>query len=157
MIVQPSYPQQQPSQSDWSKYDSSRTGNIIKTEFEHKGHILEIYPAKFNFEQSLSLVSKELDTSFINDIYLKYLYQIQFENILEWAKMGLLELAEIRLATLFSELKLEKSVGGMERILQGSTLTGNVMANLPTHTKLFPINFRRDDKKEGMVQQLVRE
>jgi hypothetical protein len=114
----------------------------MKNEFDQKVYLIDI-DKRIDFNDIITLVTKELDTSFINDQRLKVLYQVNFEDILEWANMGLLDLARIRLAKLFAELKLEKSIGGFERILQGSTLTGQVQAPLPQKRGLFPIEFLR--------------
>ena len=124
--------------SDWKKYEESKIGQIVKNEYEQKTYLIRVETDAINFDNLITLVTKELDTSFINDLQLKYLYQVQFENILEWTSMGLIELAKIRLSKLWGELKIEKSVGGMEDILQHTTgLTGSVVAGLPTHKGLF--------------------
>lgn len=140
--------QRPPGQDEWSSYEQTNKSSLVKNEFEQKVYILDVPINRMNFESIMSLVTKELDTSFINDVNLKSLYQIQFENILEWARMGLVDLAELRLAKMFGELKLEKSIGGFERILQGATLTGSVAAALPAHGKLFPLNiFAKKEEK----------
>ncbi len=127
---------------EWESYEGSRTASIMKSEFDQKVYLIDI-DKRLDFNNIISLVTKELDTSFINEQELKVFYQIQFENILEWANMGLVDLAKIRLSKLFAELKLEKSVGGFERILQGASLSGSVVAPLPSKRGLFPVEFLR--------------
>ena len=127
---------------EWENYEGSRTSSIMKSEFDQKVYLIDI-DKRLDFNNIISLVTKELDTSFINEQELKVFYQIQFENILEWANMGLVDLAKIRLSKLFAELKLEKSVGGFERILQGASLSGSVVAPLPSKRGLFPVEFLR--------------
>jgi hypothetical protein len=133
------YPPQQ--NQEWGNYENSQTRGVMKSEFDQKVYLIDV-DKRIDFNDMITLVTKELDTSFINDTRLKVLYQINFENILEWTNMGLIDLAKIRLSKLFSELKLEKSVGGFERILQGSVLSGTVQAPLPQKRGLFA-NFIR--------------
>jgi len=133
-------------QKEWENYEGARTQCVMKSEYDQKVYLVDV-DKRLDFTNLISLVTKELDTSFINDQDLKVFYQINFENVLEWASMGLIDLAKIRLAKLFSELKLEKSVGGFERILQGSTLTGSVVAPLPSKKSLWPVEFMK--KQEG--------
>jgi len=135
-----------PNPKEWDSYEGTRTSSVMKSEFDQKIYILDV-DRRIDFTNLISMVTKELDTSFINDNDLKVFYQISFENILEWANMGLTDLAKIRLSKLFAELKLEKSMGGFERILQGSTLSGTVVAPLPSKKGLFPVEFLR--KQEG--------
>jgi hypothetical protein len=135
-------PQPQQQRKDWDSYEGSRTQSIMKSEFDQKVYLVDI-DKRIDFKNIITLVTKELDTSFINDQDLKVFYQILFENVLEWANMGLEDLAKIRLSKLFAELKLEKSVGGFERILQGATLSGSVVAPLPSKRGLFPVEFLR--------------
>lgn len=123
-------------ETEWEKEDKS-TKPILKSEYDLKTFLIEVSSNKINFQDLLSLVTKELDTSFINEQETKLFYQFLFENILEWTDMGLTDLAKLRLSKLFAELKLEKSVGGFERILQGSNLTGSVIAVLPKSSRLF--------------------
>lgn len=139
---------------EWESYEKSKTSGVMKTEYDQKVYILDI-DRRINFDDLISLVTKELDTSFINDQNLKVFYQINFENVLEWANMGLKDLAKIRLSKLFAELKLEKSVGGFERILQGSSLTGSVIAPLPSKKGLFPIEIT--SRKEKNLMEKIRE
>jgi len=156
--VQPSVPDAHAAPvgfpAEWSGYESTQTKGVMKSEFDQKIYLIDI-DKRMNFKDIITLVTKELDTSFINDQDLKVFYQISFENILEWANMGLEDLAKIRLSKLFAELKLEKSVGGFERILQGSTLTGQVAAPLPQKRGLFPIEFlRRNDGPKTLVERI---
>lgn len=139
---------------EWDNYEQSKTASVMKTEYDQKVYILDI-DRRINFNDLISLVTKELDTSFINDQNLKVFYQVNFENVLEWANMGLKDLAKIRLSKLFAELKLEKSVGGFERILQGSTLTGSVIAPLPSKKGLFPVEIV--SKKEKNLLDKIKE
>lgn len=141
-----------PQATEWDNYGQAKTTQIMKSEFDLKTYLLDI-PTTINFDNLISLVTKELDTSFINDQEMKIFYQILFENILEWANMGLEDMARLRLANLFSELKLEKSVGGFERILQGSTLTGSVTAPLPRQPRLFSIEtiLRKKDERPPIL------
>lgn len=125
--------------SEWSHVDNSRNSIMMHNEFDLKTYLLDVPYRNIDFDNILSIVTKELDTSFINQQDFKIFYQILFENILEWANMGLKEMAKLRLAALLSELKIEKSVGGFERILQGSTLTGSVTAPLPRQPQLFSL------------------
>ena len=142
---------------EWEKYEGQQTQGIMKSEFDQKIYILDV-DRRIDFTNLLTMVTKELDTSFINDQDLKVFYQVNFENILEWANMGLVDLARIRLSKLFGELKLEKSVGGFERILQGSTLSGSVVAPLPSKRQLFPIDFlRRQDTGPKTIAQRLQE
>jgi len=143
---QPPTPIYSQSPKEWENYEGSRTQGVMKSEFDQKVYLVDV-DKRLDFSNLISLVTKELDTSFINDIDLKVFYQINFENVLEWAAMGLIDLAKIRLAKLFSELKLEKSIGGFERILQGATLTGSVVAPLPSKKSLWPVEFMK--KQEG--------
>lgn len=140
-------PQQKEERKEWDKYEAVKTSGVIKSEFDQKVYILDV-DKTISTKNLLTMVTKELDTSFINDEKLKSLYQINFENILEWANMGLDELAIIRLSKLFGELKLEKSLGGFERILQGSTLSGSVIAPLPQKRNLFPVQITKPQKQE---------
>jgi hypothetical protein len=71
--------------------------------------------------------------------------------------MGLIDLAKIRLANLFSQLKLEKSVGGFERILQGATLTGTVVAPLPSKKSLWPVEFMKKQEGPRTIAQRIGE
>ena len=125
----------------------------MKSEFDQKVHLLDI-DKHIDFTNIISLVTKELDTSFINDDEFKVFYQIQFENVLEWANMGLVDLAKIRLSKLFAELKLEKSMGGFERILQGSTLSGSVVAPLPAKRSLFTVDYFRKQEPRSMMERM---
>lgn len=148
--------QQTQQKSDWEDYEKARIGSLIKTQFDQKVYLLEVAQERIKFENLLSLVTKELSLSFINDIELKFLYQTQFENILEWSQMGLIPLAKIRLSKLFGELNLEKSVGGMERILQGSDLTGQVLATLPSSRGLFsPVRVDSQAQPTGEKKTLL--
>lgn len=148
-------PKQQPKQEvkqeqekdEWERYETHKTSGVIKTEYDQKVYILDV-DKNISTKNLLSMVTKELDTSFINDEKLKTFYQVNFENILEWANMGLDELAVIRLSKLFGELKLEKSLGGFERILQGSTLSGSVIAPLPQKRNLFPVQITKPKSNE---------
>lgn len=139
-------PQQYPPRGEWGRYEGTRTTGVMKSEFDQKIHLIEV-AKDLDFGNLITLVTKELDTSFINDEDLKVFYQINFENVLEWANMGLEDLAKIRLSKLFAELKLEKSMGGFERILQGASLHGQVVAPLPAKKSLFTVDFFR--KQEG--------
>jgi hypothetical protein len=140
------------NQKEWDSYEGAKTTGVMKSEYDQKVYILDV-DRRIDFTNIITLVTKELDTSFINDQDLKVFYQINFENVLEWANMGLLDLAKIRLSKLFAELKIEKSVGGFERILQGSTLSGSVVAPLPSKRGLFPIEFLK--KQEGGTKTLA--
>jgi len=158
---QPNYPPQFPQQQysnqhpgEWGYYEGARTTGIMKSEFDQKVHLLDI-DKNLDFYNIITLVTKELDTSFINDSELKVFYQINFENVLEWANMGLIDLAKIRLSKLFAELKLEKSMGGFERILQGSTLTGSVVAPLPAKRSLFSVDYFRNQEPRSMADRLM--
>ena len=144
-------PQQKPQQAptfqpakakEWSSYEDTQTTGIMKSEFDQKVYLIDV-DKRIDFNNIISLVTKELDTSFINEQDMKVFYQILFENVLEWANMGLVDLAKIRLSKLFAELKLEKSMGGFERILQGASLSGSVVAPLPAKKSLFPVEFLR--------------
>ena len=158
-------PQHQPQQQglqdiddkkkEWVSYEGASTSSVMKSEFDQKVYILDV-DRRIDFNNIVSLVTKELDTSFINDQDLKVFYQIQFENILEWANMGLVDLAKIRLSKLFAELKLEKSVGGFERILQGASLSGSVVAPFPSKRGLFPVEFlrRQEQGPKTIVERL---
>jgi hypothetical protein len=141
---------------EWDSYEGSKTQGVMKSEFDQKVYLIDV-DKRIDFKNLITLVTKELDTSFINDQNLKIFYQINFENILEWANMGLEDLAKIRLSKLFAELKLEKSVGGFERILQGATLTGQVSAPLPAKKGLFPIEFLRRHEGPRTVTERVSE
>lgn len=134
----------------WGAYEESRniTG-MVKSEFDQKVYILDVPYERMDYTKLMTLVTKELDTSFINDLEQRTFYQIKFENVLEWANMGLPQLSNLRLAKLFAELKIEKSVGGFERILQGATLSGNIGVNLPARKSLFPISFLKKDDEGG--------
>jgi hypothetical protein len=157
-----SQPQIQPAPAhterhEWENYEGQKTSGIMKSEFDQKVYLIDI-DRRIDFTNLLTLVTKELDTSFINDHDLKVFYQVNFENILEWANMGLIDLARIRLSKLFGELKLEKSVGGFERILQGSTLSGSVVAPLPAKRSLFPVEFlRRQDSGPKTIAERLQE
>lgn len=142
-------PKQEPKEEkdEWEKYETHKTSGVIKSEYDQKIYILDV-DKNISTKNLLSMVTKELDTSFINDEKLKTFYQINFENILEWANMGLDELAIIRLSKLFGELKLEKSLGGFERILQGSSLSGSVIAPLPQKRNLFPVQITKPKTNE---------
>jgi len=146
--------EQQRPRTEWGQYEQVRTTGVMKSEYDLKTYLLDV-PKDINFENVLSMVTKELDTSFINDINFKTFYQILFENVLEWASMGLKDLAATRLAKLFAELKLEKSVGGFERILQGSTLTGTISGPLPRQSKLFPITVLRKKEPPRTLPQMA--
>lgn len=146
----------QSQKDEWEKYESHKTTGIIKSEYDQKIYILDV-DKQINTKNLLSMVTKELDTSFINDEKLKTFYQINFENILEWANMGLDELAIIRLSKLFGELKLEKSLGGFERILQGSTLSGSVIAPLPQRKNLFPVQISQPKKEQKSLAERLSE
>ena len=136
---------------EWSQYDKPSAVPTIKSDYDLKAHILTT-SSNVQFNRVISLVTKELDTSLINDKDLKTLYQVQFENVLEWAAMGLIWLAQLRLAKLWGELKLEKSVGGFERLLQAATLTGSVQTEL-TPTKKTPFRFFK--KPEQQPQSIL--
>lgn len=140
-------PEPEEKKDEWEKYETHKTSGVIKSEYDQKIYILDV-DKNISTKNLLSMVTKELDTSFINDEKLKTFYQINFENILEWANMGLDELAIIRLSKLFGELKLEKSLGGFERILQGSTLSGSVIAPLPQKRNLFPVQITKPKTNE---------
>lgn len=143
--------------SDWKQYEETKVGSVIKTQYDQKIYLLDINTQRIDFKDVITLVTKELDTSFINDLTLKYQYQTQFENVLEWTQMGLVPLAKLRLAKLFGELKIEKSIGGMERILQGSELSGSVIATLPASKGLFsPISIgRKSQEKKSVVEHIT--
>jgi hypothetical protein len=147
-----SFPNPNSQPREWNSYEDVQTKGIMKSEFDQKTYLIDI-DKRMDFNNIITLVTKELDTSFINDPELKLFYQINFENILEWASMGLVELAKMRLSKLFAELKLEKSMGGFERLLQGATLTGNVGANMPSKAGLFPVEFMK--KQEGGPRTIV--
>ncbi len=150
-------PNEPEQKQEWESYENeTRTTRVIKSEYDQKAYILDV-DKNINFKNLISLVTKELDTSFINDEKLKVFYQITFENVLEWANMGLEELARIRLAKLFAELKLEKSLGGFERILQGASLSGAVSAPLPQKRNLFPVQILKKSEPKTVAERLAEE
>lgn len=138
----------------WENYEKTKVTSVLKSEYDQKAYILDV-DKNIDFQNLLSLVTKELDTSFINDEKLKVLYQINFENVLEWTNMGLIDLAKIRLSKLFGELKLEKSLGGFERILQGSSLSGTVSAPLPQKSNLFPVKILQKSEPKTLAERLT--
>jgi hypothetical protein len=141
---------------EWKSYEGDKSSRVIKSEYDQKVYILDV-DKNIDFNNLITLVTKELDTSFINDEKLKVLYQINFENVLEWSNMGLTDLAKIRLSKLFGELKLEKSMGGFERILQGSSLSGMVAAPLPQKRNLWPIKVLQRNEPRSVKERLMEE
>jgi hypothetical protein len=121
---------------EWNQYDKPSPVPTIKSDYDLKAHILTT-SNNVQFNKILTIVTKELDTSLIpnNDKDLKNIYQVQFENVLEWAAMGLVWLAQLRLAKLWGELKIEKSVGGFERLLQAASLSGSVVTEITPSRK----------------------
>jgi hypothetical protein len=138
--------EQSSPENEWKEYESTRVVGNIKTQYDQKVFLITVDP-RIDFRNALTIVTKELDTSFITNDFDKRTYQILFENILEWANMGLYPLARIRLSKLFGELKLEKSVGGFERVLQGSEITGGIEVQIP-QPKFPRIQFKRTEPKE---------
>jgi len=145
--------QQVPAQ-EWNEYEDVQTKGVMKSEFDQKVYLIDV-DKRIDFTNLITMVTKELDTSFINDNEMKVFYQINFENILEWANMGLIDMAKMRMSKLFAELKLEKSMGGFERILQGATLTGNVMAPLPQKRGLFALEFLKKQEPTTIAEKIA--